>query len=238
MKIDLHTHSMVSGHAYSTIAEMARSAATRGIEVMAITEHGPAQEDSPNISYFRNIHRMPKVIGGVRILRGIEVNMINSEGGVDMPDDVLKTLDVVILGAHLNCGYVDQGIEKNTEAVIKAMQNPYIKILAHPYAKYFDLDIDKIVQASIERDILIEFNVSYLEGPRLDDKKIFGNLKKTLLLLKEAGRKVILNSDAHNHQEVGEFTKALSMLDEFGLEESDILNSDVDATLVYLGVEK
>jgi len=238
MKIDLHTHSIMSGHAYSTISEMAAGAAERGLEYLAITEHGPAGLGSVGLSYFGNIHRMPKVLSGVRMLSGVEANVINSKGEIDLPEQVLERLDVVVAGFHENTGYVDQGIEKNTEAAIEAMKNPHVKIMSHPYAMYFDFDLGKIVDASIEHNVMIELNASYLEGSRIKDEKIFNNLKETMRLLKAAGRKVVLTSDAHSHEEVGDFKKAISMLDELGLTEDDILNNDVGAVLDFLGVEK
>jgi len=238
MKIDLHTHSISSGHAYSTISEMAQAAALKGLEVLAITDHGPACVGVPGSLYFANAQRMPKMINGVRILSGVELNIVNKDGEVDLPDDILKKLDVVVAGLHLESGYTDLGIEKNTEAVIKAMQNPYVKILSHPYAKYFELDLEKIVQASIEHDVMIELNASYVYTARSSDEKIFNNLVKTMKLLKAAGRKVVLTSDAHSHEEVGNFDETLLRLSEFGLERSDILNSDVGAVLDFLGVDK
>ncbi|MDO8261065.1 MAG: PHP domain-containing protein [Candidatus Magasanikbacteria bacterium] len=236
MKIDLHTHSLMSGHAYSTISEMAQAAALKGLEVLAITDHGPACVGAPSHKYFRNAQRKPKLINGVRILSGVELNIINGEGGLDLPDEVLEKLDVVIAGLHSGCGFNDLGIEKNTEAVIKAMQNPYVKILSHPYAKYFELDLEKIVQASIENDVMIELNASYIYTDRSKSETIYNNMIKTMKLLKAAGRKVVLTSDAHNHEEVGNFDEALARLAELGLEREDILNSDVGAVLDFLGV--
>ena len=238
MKIDLHTHSLMSGHAYSTISEMAQAAALKGLEVLAITDHGPACVGAPSHKYFRNAQRKPKLINGVRILSGVELNIINAEGELDLPDEVLENLDVVIAGLHSGCGFSDLGIEKNTEAVIKAMQNPHVKILSHPYAKYFELDLEKIVQASIENDVLIELNASYIYTDRSRSETIYNNMIKTMKLLKAAGRKVVLTSDAHNHEEVGNFEEALARLPELGLERSDIMNSDMGEVLDFLKIRR
>lgn len=234
MKIDLHTHSVMSGHAYSTISEMAAVAAERGLKYLAITDHGPAGIGLADKSYFNNFNRMPKELSGVKILAGIEANVINDNGEVDLPDDVLEKMDVVVAGFHPTAGYIDQGIEKNTEAAIKLVKNPHVKILSHPYAKYFELDLDKLIPVALENGVIPELNVSYFG---INDEMDEGIIK-TAKLIKALGGKVLFNSDAHGCHEVGDFSKFLENLDRLGLEKEDILNYDLEATLKFLGIDE
>ena len=97
---DLHCHTTASGHAYSTVTEIAAQAAALGLRAVAITDHGPALPGSADMRHFANLNLLPTHILGVRILRGVEANIINVEGGLDLPDSLLEKLDVVIAGFH------------------------------------------------------------------------------------------------------------------------------------------
>ncbi len=112
MKTDLHTHTVLSGHAFGTVQESAGAAKRKGISLLAITDHGPAMLGSACEIYFKCGDRVPKVIEGVRILFGVEANIINENRDLDLPEKVLKKLDLVMAGFHQDVGYNDQGIEK------------------------------------------------------------------------------------------------------------------------------
>lgn len=111
---DLHCHTTASGHAYSTVTEIAAQAAALGLRAVAITDHGPALPGSADMRHFENLNLLPAHILGVRILRGVEANIINAEGGLDLPDSLLEKLDVVIAGFHGDTGYVPGSVEQNT----------------------------------------------------------------------------------------------------------------------------
>ena len=163
LKIDLHTHTIASGHAFNTINEMAEKASEKGVEILGITDHGPALPGSAPMSYFLCGYRLPKEIKGVRVLFGVEANIVDKNGKLDIPDKYLKRLDIVIAGYHNNCGLESASVEKNTQAIINAMENPLVKIISHPYNKKekFKVDIEKLVKASCKHDVLLEVNCSY-----------------------------------------------------------------------------
>ena len=100
MKIiaDMHTHTISSGHAYSTVNELAAEAARKGLLAMAITDHGPALPGGPHMYHFGAMRFIPETIGGVRILRGIEANIIDARGSLDLPEHYLSKLDFVMAG--------------------------------------------------------------------------------------------------------------------------------------------
>ena len=77
---DIHCHTIASDHAYSTVLELARSAEEKGLEAIAVTDHGIGMEDSPHIWHFHNLKAIPRQIGGVKILYGCEANILNSDG--------------------------------------------------------------------------------------------------------------------------------------------------------------
>ena len=95
-KTDLHTHTIASGHAYSTRKEMIEAAATKGLEVYAITEHAPAMPGSCNSMYFMNYRALPRKHGEMTVLYGVELNILDYEGHVDLPESILKEMDLAL----------------------------------------------------------------------------------------------------------------------------------------------
>jgi putative hydrolase len=107
IKADLHTHTLSSGHAYSTIDEMAKGAQKRGLNLIAITDHGPAMPGASHEFHFGNMRILPDILYGVRILTGVEANIFN-DGSLDLPDNRLENLDFVAAGIHSDADYTNQ----------------------------------------------------------------------------------------------------------------------------------
>ena len=105
MKIlaDTHTHTIASGHAYSTADENARQAAEQGLRLLALTDHAPAMQNTTCHAYFANLHVIPEELRGVRILRGVELNILDYNGSVDLDEKTLSRLDIAIASLHLPC---------------------------------------------------------------------------------------------------------------------------------------
>ena len=100
-KMDLHTHSVASGHhTTDTVTDMAREAKKRGAEYLGITEHAPKMLGSCGKSYFSSLSYSDKKLFGVNILYGAELNVLNKAGEVDLPVEILKTLDYSIASLH------------------------------------------------------------------------------------------------------------------------------------------
>lgn len=236
MKIDLHTHTIASGHAFSTLQEMADAASKKHIEVLAITDHGPAMDDGASECYFECGYKFPDVISGVRILFGVETNVINERGEIDLPENVLKKLDIVMAGFHNYCGYNDLGVEKNTQAMINAMKNPFVKMISHPYSSKIKIDIEKVAQASIEHNVLLEINASFFYHKKIENKIVWQKIKKMVEILKRNKKKIIINSDAHSSFEVGRFDEVKEKLPELKLTQNDLLNNDKEAVFKFFGI--
>src|SRR5690242_12831102 len=116
LKVDLHIHTIASGHAYNSILEYIQYAKEAGMDIIGISDHGPSTYGSmTNNYYFSDLHRVPKKIGGLTVLKGIEANIINREGELDMADKYLEKLDYVMAGFHRLAGYDDLGVAQNTE---------------------------------------------------------------------------------------------------------------------------
>ena len=121
---DVHMHSLLSGHAFGTVRELAFEAAQRGMKLIGVTEHGPGIPGTCDPILFRNFINAPRTLYGVEMLYGSETNVLNS-GEVDLDQRHLNCLDYAIAGIHGLC-YENVGAVKNTDNVISCMKNPWI----------------------------------------------------------------------------------------------------------------
>jgi len=228
--LDLHCHTVASGHAYSTIMELTTEAARKGLELIAVTDHGPTMPGGPHLYHFGNLRALPREINGVKVLRGVEANILNSDGEIDVPERYLEMLDIVLAGLHDIC-YEGEGIEENTRAMIKAMENPFVDVIVHPGNPRFPVDREKIVEAAKRTGTLLEINNSSFVTSRK------GSYDNCLDIARKARRKRLLicfGSDAHFAAAVGEFGKAKELLDTAGILEEQIINTSVDKLRDFL----
>ena len=168
MKIiaDMHTHTVASTHAYSTIKEMAEAARDAGLEYLAITDHTPASTDGPHVWHFHNLHKaVPRELFGVRIVYGAESSVSDYEGHLDFPDKECAALDWIIGSVHLDI--LQSGtLVQNTETYLGLAENPLVDVIGHCAATKFVFDYETGIKAFKEHDKLVEINESTLEKRR------------------------------------------------------------------------
>src|SRR5690554_6248919 len=234
LKIDLHTHSIASGHAYSTIKENFQEAKTKGLMMLAITDHGPQMSGAPDPYYFGNLRVLPREYMGIELLRGVEANILDSEGNLDLPEKYLEKLDIVLAGFHPGCN-LGKNVEENTRALIKAMEHPYVDVITHPGNPEYPIDQEMLINASKELGVAVEINNSSLTTSR---KGSLENCQKIAELAAQKGSLIAVGSDAHWAPLVGEFSKALELIAEYGLKEEQILNTDPERVRNYLKRKK
>jgi putative hydrolase len=236
MKIiaDMHTHTIASGHAYSTLNELAAEAARKGLLAIAITDHGPALPGGPHMYHFGAMRFFPESISGVRILRGIEANILDSRGTLDLPEPYLRKLDFVMAGLHEGCGFDGESVERNTEAVMGAMANPLVKAISHPGNPIFPLDYEAVVAAARETGTALEMNNTSFSISRRGSAP---NCEKLARLLAHHGAPVVIGSDAHIAQMVGVFDDAVAVIEAAGITAAQVINSSLDGLLAFLGLE-
>ncbi len=227
LKIDLHTHTIASGHAFNTIYEMAEAARKRGVEILGITEHGPEQIGSAKEVYFECLDRVPKIISGVKVLFGAELNIINGKGNVDLSEETLKKLDFASVSFH-SCGYVDQGEEKNTEVFIKALQNPHISVLTHIYKTKIKIpiNVERVAEAACQAGKLLEISTTHFELDKINQERL-NNLLKIIKIIKKNKFKILLGSDAHVESEIAVDKGFKENMKKLGLTDKDIANNDL-----------
>lgn len=228
---DLHMHTLVSGHAYGTIREMAADAAQKHLQLIGITEHGPGVPGTCDPIYYLNFRDAPRELYGVELLYGCEVNIMNG-GQLTLGRRHLDELDYAIAGIHGFC-FDNEGIVKNTDSVIKCMADPKIRFISHPDDGRYPLDYPALVQGAKEYDVALEVNNNSLRTPsfRVGCRE---NNEIMLPLCMELGVPIIVDSDAHDPSAVGNFSYAVSLLEEIGFDDRLILNNDLDKVKAFL----
>ena len=220
--LDTHTHTLASGHAYSTIRENIRAGAEKGLELLAITEHAPRMPGSCHDFYFHNLKVVDRRAYEIPVLLGVELNILDPAGHVDLEQPILKRMDIAIASLHTPC--IRPGSrEENTEAVLNAMKNPYVNIIGHPDDGRYPLDYRAVVQGAKDHGVLLELNNSSLRpggsrvGPREMDVEM-------LTLCMEYKVPVVMGSDAHVDTDVGNHVLALELLEELHFPEELLIN--------------
>ena len=239
---DLHIHSIGSGHGYSTITENAEAAIDRGLRLIAITDHGPAIPDGAHQWFFWNLHHVPGIYKGLRILRGCEANLVlddaaksyGSEWGLDVADIVCERLDYVQFGFHPTTGYDGSDRETNTAAVLRAMASPWVDQFNHPgNVLEYPLDVDAVIAAAIEHNVILEMNNSSLDP--LGSRAQSGDLELAFAVAAyEAGALMSLNTDAHHATVIGNFEPGLTMAKNSGIPEDYFINYDAQRVIDHL----
>ncbi len=223
--LDIHTHTLVSGHAYGTIREMAFAAKEKGIELLGISEHAPGIPGTCDPFYYLNLGVVPRKIYGVEIIHGCEINVLN-DGRLSLEQKYIDRLDYAIVGIHRQC-YENAGVVKNTENLISCMKHEKVFFVSHPDDDNTPLDYQKLVIAAKEYNVALEVNNSSLlkKDQRLN---CVDNYKKMLNLCNQYGVHIIINSDAHDPSCVGDFSEADKLLNEVGFDNELILNTSID----------
>lgn len=224
-------HSIMSGHAFGTVRELAFAAAERGLKLIGVTEHGPGIPGTVDPIYFRNFCDAPRELYGVEMLYGSEVNVING-GKLDLDRRHLDYLDYGIAGIHGLC-YENEGSVKNTDNVIRCMEDPKIKFISHPDADNYPMDYPALVEGAKANGVALELNNSSLRKPTLRPGCI-KNYHVMLPLCMQHGVNIIVNTDSHDPSAVGDFTLARKLLEEIGFDESLILNNDLERLKAFL----
>ncbi len=224
--LDTHFHTVSSGHAYSTVSEYAAEAAAKGLALIAMTDHAPAMPGSCGKFHFENLRAIPQFLSGVEILKGVEANIMDESGTLDLPAHVLKNLDVVIASLHVPC-CPPSTYEANTNAYLNAVRNPHVHIIGHVGDARYEMNVERVVRAAKETGTLLELNNASLDpsGVRADGGHV---IKAFMLACKAENLPVVLGSDAHFHTHIGNFEYALQMLREIDFPEELVVNTSVE----------
>lgn len=230
---DIHTHSIASGHGTScTISDMAKEAGRKGMKLLGITDHGPGTLASGTSSYFRGLPFCPRKRFGVEALYGVELNILDIQGHVDLSDELLSNLDYAIISMH-GQNYRSGTVKENTLAYQNAMKYPAVKVLGHCDNPAFPVDYDALAYTASRENVIFEINeVSLTPGGYRGDTR--ANNAEILRCCLKYQLPIVLSSDSHGKEHVGDFTYAAEFVHQTGFPESLILNNQIPRLKVFL----
>lgn len=230
--LDVHTHTIASGHAYSTLRENIVAAKNAGLELLGITDHAPQMPGSTHDFYFINFKAIPRDGYGIKLIMGAELNIMDYSGSTDLPAQILKCLDYAVASLHNPC--IEPGsVDENTSAIIGAMRNPKVVIIGHPDNPHYPVDFDKVAEAAKNDHVLLEVNNHSYEstGYRAGSRDV---AKIMLTACKKYGTAVIMSSDAHIDFDVGNHKAAQEVIMQNNFPEELIVNSAPENFLEYV----
>lgn len=224
---DIHTHSVSSGHGSSdTLTAMIKCARARGLTLLGVSEHGPDTPGSCAQSYFCGISLAPRYRLGIKILYGVELNIRDAQGGVDLPDALLSRLDYAIISMHPPT-FSSQTVEGNTDAYIHAMEHPQVRFIGHADDGRYPVDYERLLRAAKTHHVFPEINNASLM-PDAYRTNSYDNSRRILAVCKTLSLPVLLSSDSHGCEHVGDMNYILPLLSECDFPPTLLLNSDPD----------
>ena len=230
---DTHAHTIASGHAYSTLREMAYAASQNGLEVLSLTEHAPEMPGTCQEIYFRNLSVIPREMYGVKLLLGSELNIMNPEGELDLSEAICKNLDLVIASIHSPCYGFGHSTKENTNAYVEVMKKPYVDIIGHPDDGRFPIDYEILVRTARETKTLLEINNSSLR-PGGFRKNTRENVLQMLELCKQYEVSVTTGSDAHIDVDAGNFEYVKEVLEYCKFPEELVVSTEFNKLKEFL----
>ncbi len=233
--LDIHTHTIASGHAYGTIREMAYAASQKKLSLLGFSEHAPGIPGTADPIYFMNLSAVPRTLYGVKILHGSEVNILN-DGSISLEKRYLDRLDYAIAGIHDFC-YQDAGVQKNTENVISCMKKEKVCFISHPDDGRTPLDYEALAQAARTYHVALEVNNNSI---RKKERRLhcIQNYKTMLSFCMRYQTPVLLSSDAHDPSQVGDVSLAEELLHQVSFDPALVLNADADRLLDFISFDR
>ncbi len=228
---DLHIHSLRSPCGTMTYGELVQAAADLGVRSIAITDHGLGMGLN-RFTFHILAKRFPAEHLGVRVYKGIEANVLDADGTVDVPQEVLPWFDYIALGLHPIQGlWPDSGVQANTDTVLSALRrNPWIDALAHATQRTHPLDPDRLLPVMAELGVAFEVN----ECSHLYDK---ADAELTARWLQQAVAldvPVVTNSDAHVVTEMAQDEHIRGVLYRAGLEMDVAVNATDESVATFV----
>ena len=245
IQVDPHTHTLFSGHAFSTIGENAACAAKMGLRAIGQADHyGPTfTHDLPGWGSMMNMKALPRVIDGVTILASVEIDIVDFQGHLafwdqEMPfkrpgdthpvspnDPLLASRDYAIASVHRFPGMEENTLAKNTEMYCRVLENPAIHIIGHPGRAGLRFDLDTVCRCAKEHGKMLEINDHSFDSPA----DVTDECRRIACKCAQWGVQVAVSSDAHSAWFVGQVQRALAMLEEISFPPELIANRTLES---------
>lgn len=220
---DLHSHTDATD-GRNTLEEMAGAAKNRGYDYLAITDHSKrlrmvgGLDEKRLRKQMEEIDRLNDELKGITLLKGVEVDILE-DGSLDLSDEILKELDIAICSVHHKFSLSE---EKQTERIIKAMENPNADVIAHPTGRMigdrepYELDMERVMEAAKESGCLLELNAN---PDRLDLSDVHCKAARGM------GVRISVATDAHSTSDLGNMRFGIGQARRGWLEKKDVVNT-------------
>jgi|APCry1669188970_1035186.scaffolds.fasta_scaffold21693_1 putative hydrolase len=227
IEVDFHTHSLFSGCGLHTVLEMLTDAKEKGLKGLAVTDHGPALGGRVSSVFF---DRLKQPLDGIRLLKGMECNVMVEQGKIDCPMQFLKWMDVVLLGIHLG-EHCNQTRTACTDLLVRALEdNPYVDIVTHPNSAAFPVDYERLAVAALKHGMALELNNSKSELGQISPEETEQLVKACM----KVGCRIAVDSDAHVLSEIGRDTAVRPFLERVRFPEGLIINLKAETAFEFV----
>ena len=227
IEVDTHVHTVVSGHAHSTIFENVTFAKRAGLKGFASSDHGPHVHNTPKDFTLHIIRSWPQVMDGIRVYKSIEANIMDEEGRLDVRDELMTPFEFVLAGIH----EMDQmSADERLAGCVAAYENDYVDCVTHPDKSKYIVEFEPVVLAAKKHNKMVELNNKSLHirsGGR-------ENVPKLVSLCRKHDVRMIVSSDAHICYNVGNFALAEELIKEMDFPEELILNKRMSVFEEYI----
>ena len=231
IKVDMHTHTVASAHAYSTVLENMTAAKKAGLEAIGMSDHAGGIEDSPHRWHFYNMRLLPREIEGVFLLRGIELNILRN-GETDYPLKYRESIDYTIASLHSQI-FLTEDADETSAIYLKIAKDPLVDIIGHCGEYRFGFDHRKVICEFAQTGKIVEMN-NHAFRTHEENAKNFRDIAKMCM---KYDVPIVVNSDAHFCLSVGKVDEILQMLDEIQFPEELILNTSLSKIEAYFGAK-
>lgn len=231
--IDTHTHTYASGHAYSTLIENARAAKQAGLALFCTTDHADSMPGAPHYWFFTNQRILPRFIEGVGVIRGVESNILNQQGEVDIHPTTDRHLDWAIASFH-EAVYRPASKASHTQALLNVIKGGRVDALGHLGNPNYDFDFEPVLQCAKQHNVAIEINNTTLKG-----NSRVGSVERCYeiaLLAKEIGVFFTTGSDAHFCNDMGNLGLVSDLLDKVQVPAEQVITHSPRQFLDFLAL--
>jgi putative hydrolase len=228
LQVDLHIHSLFSACGLHTFLELIEQAHKLGIKAIAITDHGPAIGGGRLNSVF--FERLQCPYPDLKLYKGVELNLLDKPGEIDVPWKFMPFIDLLLLGVHPNLK-PEKPKRFFTDLLLAAMDaNPFVDIITHPNDPQYPLDYDRLAEKAARMGIALELNNSKI----LYKRSMVGDTLELILACKRAGCRMAVNSDTHAIQELGRDDSVRPLLEDADFPAELIVNRDVETAAAFI----
>ena len=229
--VDTHTHTYASGHAYSTLIENSRLAKENSLKMFCTTDHSESMPGAPNAWFFSNQKILPRFLCDVAVIRGVEANILNVNGDIDLPLEVDGDLDWIIASLH---EYVFNPADKatHTQALINTIKSGRIDALGHLGNPNFDFDFRAVIECAKKHNVAIEINNTSLTGNSRAGS--VDRCYEIASIAREIGAYITTGTDAHFCQYIGQLELVSELLDSVKMPAQQVITHTTKQFLAFL----